>query len=389
MWLRFIFLILFVLALASSALPISFPVSSATFSGRTMDVMAKDSNSVLEVRFDNPGTSFSFSVSNTSEVSISMSQNVDPAYSQPNYFSVIIDEVIQPGSDGCLSSTFNTQGWENQVKYNLLIANKLDPNIIHTITVFKLTEAQFNQINVRPNAMSLHEIILGGPSPQIMKNEISQSPERKIEFIGDSITAGFCNLCDSSCDIKTGAGLESHFASWPAIISRSLNAEFHTIAWSGYGLLNNCCGGTTHMPEVYQRTLSSDPSSPSWNFSRWIPDAVVVNLGTNDFGSGRYDEKSFVAAYVDLATNITKVYGSNVSLFLACGPMSSSYCAGVHKTIAVVNQLPSLVAPKATYFLDQADLSVELNCCGHPSSADDLEMAESGAAFIKNAMQWD
>ena len=144
------------------------------------------------------------------------------------------------------------------------------------------------------------------------------------------------------------------------------------------------------MQEIYQRTLASVSDGEAWDFSSWKADAVVINLGTNDIGSGQYDEEGFAAAYTQLALNITQAYGpSEVVLFLACGPMTDAYCGGVQSVLENLAGIsdPS-VAPRAAYFLDQTQLGVTLGCCGHPTASDDAAMADAGAAFIMEKMEW-
>lgn len=70
------------------------------------------------------------------------------------------------------------------------------------------------------------------------------------------------------------------------------------------------------MPEIYLRALSSDPTGPRWDFGRWTADAVVINLGTNDVNSGRYNETEYVDAYLSLAATISEAYGPEVSAFV-------------------------------------------------------------------------
>ena len=41
---------------------------------------------------------------------------------------------------------------------------------------------------------------------------------------------------------------------------------------------------TDPLPTIYPRAFASDTNSADWSFS-WIPDAVVINLGTNDFST--------------------------------------------------------------------------------------------------------
>ena len=179
-----------------------------------------------------------------------------------------------------------------------------------------------------------------------------------------------------------GAEVESHWDSWAPRIARQLDADFHTVAWSGYGLVQNCCGGDTTLPAVYRRALGSDPSDGNaWNFSSWTPQAVVINLGTND-GAEVAATDAFVDTYVELAKNITGAYGVGTELFLACGPMATYYCDAVGATIDALT-----AAGLRAHFLDQTNAAVDA-CCGHPSVDDDIYMATSGADFIAGVMGW-
>jgi len=122
-----------------------------------------------------------------------------------------------------------------------------------------------------------------------------------------------------------------------------------------------------------------------WDFSAFVPDAVIINLGTNDWFSGYFNATTFTAAYVSLAYNISAHYGPDISLFLACGPMTSGYCKAVQNTISTLAADPS--AP-AAYFLDQTDLGLTLGCCGHPSASDDEAMAVATAKLVLDTLGW-
>jgi hypothetical protein len=47
----------------------------------------------------------------------------------------------------------------------------------------------------------------------------------------------------------------------------------------------NCCDAGEIMPEywLHTRGCEAQGSAPTWNFARFIPDLLVINLGTNDF----------------------------------------------------------------------------------------------------------
>ena len=354
--------------------------------------------------FDHPGTEIAFTTTaGCSAAFIGLSQRVDPTYGEPNYFEVFVDGRRVVSEEGALHS-FSTESFTSSRVETVKLAD-LDPSRSHFISVFKGTEPQWNEIAVRPNYVTFHGLTLEGDDACGLGTP-QPAPSRRLEFIGDSITCGYCNLCSkeqqeaappedglewlrhlrrgsprgSSLQLgDNGAELESHWDSWAPRLARSLDAEFHTAAWSGYGLVHNCCGGNTTMPMIYRRTLATVPES-HWNMSQWVPDGVVINLGTND---GQVATTSaFTDAYVDLCTNITGAYGPQVELFLACGPMSTEYCDAVAETISRLTE-----QGLRAHFLDQRNAAAD-QCCGHPSVEDDTAMAEQGAAMIAAVMGW-
>ena len=141
------------------------------------------------------------------------------------------------------------------------------------------------------------------------------------------------------------------------------------------------------MPEIFTRTLASSSAIP-WNFTQWEPQVVVINLGTNDKLND--DEPSVSAhyqrAYVDLILNISAWYRhTQPSFFLACGPISEAYCSYVMNTIEIVSLRYGIPA----YFLDQRGILDDSNqCCGHPDSSADVDIAITTAKTIAEVMQW-
>ena len=110
--------------------------------------------------------------------------------------------------------------------------------------------------------------------------------------------------------------------SWATGICDTLGAECHYNAWSGFGMVANCCGGSTLGSDVWTRTLAtvgsanaSDPhgttATNTWDFSKWTADAVVINLGTNDHLGTKPTAKSaaFVKRYEELVMAAAKEYG--------------------------------------------------------------------------------
>ena len=333
---------------------------------------------------------------------------------KPNYFLSWCDGVPQPG--GLYNATFNSSGWSSAPSGIAVVpvCSGLDPHAGTSVVIFKSTEAQWNSLLPTPNFVTFH----GFQEPEVAAP--APAPRRKrIEFLGDSITAGFCNLCFDNGGIPNTVATESYAHSWANLICQHFDADCQTAAWSGYGMVQNCvslifphqlyctvcihsnhlllfqCGGATLMSDVWRRILASvpseDPKDPhgttaanAYDFA-FAPDALVINLGTNDGLSRRPQNiADFNATYLDLTLSAAQAY-DNVTFFLACGPMDEAYCGPVQWVIAELT-----ARGKPAHFLDQRGILKPPGaaCCGHPSAVTDINMAAAGSAFIAKAMGW-
>ncbi len=179
------------------------------------------------------------------------------------------------------------------------LAAKLDESA-HEVTVFKRTEpcvgvSTFVGFRLPEGGRALP------PPPR---------PKRRIEFIGDSITAGLDAL-------RVGYGCiiaeENNYVTFGAVAARALGAEYVCIAYSGGGVHRKPRGGIW-MPGLYLRTLPDDPKS-SWDFrAHPKPDVVVIHLGTNDGYS-----KDVVKSYAAFISRLRKRY-PKAHIFCVSGP---------------------------------------------------------------------
>jgi hypothetical protein len=306
----------------------------------------------------------------------------------------------------CIYCTFDTHGHPSGaiVDYLFLSEEDLAPvGSPHEIRIMKPIEPEWGAKIPSPNWVTFHGLVLNavnanangkaGNTPKDKDTGKIAPPSKprrqhRIEFIGDSITAGMCNLCTSGN--PANYTMESFALSWPTVMCETIGAECSTVAISGYGLVSNCCDktGPVHMPEVWKRTVATRPTggSNAWDFSNWVPDALVVNLGTNDFMEPRH-HGNYVPAYIELIKAAHGYYGDGLNAFLACGPMSSSYCPEVH---AVIGNLTAM-GIKA-HFLDQTPFlngTFGHRCCKHPSAGVDAAMGKYGAEFIAKTLGWE
>ena len=115
-------------------------------------------------------------------------------------------------------------------------------------------------------------------------------PRCRLEFIGDSITSGEGAIGAQTEEDWASAffSAENHYARMTA---DALHAEYRILSQSGWGILAGWDNDPRHvLPPYYRqicgvaagaRNASLGAQEPN-DFTAWQPDAVIVNLGTND-----------------------------------------------------------------------------------------------------------
>jgi hypothetical protein len=201
--------------------------------------------------FDMNGVQVKATVTGTTGLYASMSGMC----AEGNTFQVFLDGVIQP------KSRFNTSAWKpgEVIKVPLFTSGSLAADANHAVMIVKDTEPQFAGTRVKPNYVTFHGFSGDSSATRLVEpaHQSSSPPQRKVEFLGDSITAGFDNQCDIPGSPKGFPWSESFTKSWATGICNALGAECHYNAWSGFGMVANCCGGSTLGSDVWLRTLAS------------------------------------------------------------------------------------------------------------------------------------
>ncbi|KAL2811250.1 hypothetical protein BJX63DRAFT_433542 [Aspergillus granulosus] len=240
----------------------------------------------------------------------------------------------------------------------------------------------------------------------------SQAPTHMIEVIGDSITVGYgldgVNPCTNT------AALENNPKTYAALAAKAVGADYSVIAWSGKGLVRNIATGEVDdsplMTELYTRYGANDADN-SYPFAtartEWAPDAVVITLGTNDFGYLAYDASGqayparpvinateFTAGMVNFVNRIQNTYypDSNIHFFLMASPMLSdtwpTAADAQHTTLS--NGLKSAVAQIGSnaHFIDWAPQGAEVGCDYHPNAATNAAQGEVLAGVFSDVLGW-
>jgi lysophospholipase L1-like esterase len=249
----------------------------------------------------------------------------------------------------------------------------------HDALLYKRTEAFFT------TAQFLGFMVAGG---QILDHAFN-TQNRRIELIGDSITCGYGDEgMGPTCPFTNGT--ENEYLAYGALTARALGAEQVTLAWSGKGVYRNYDGTMTEpVPVLYDRTIATSATS-SWDFKSEIPDAVIVNLGTNDFAQGD-PGSGFVSAYDAFVKKIRGHYPT-ATIFLAVGPMlgdpslttARGYVQGVVSTETQAGDTRIAYVEFA-----QQDIAADgAGCDYHPSLATHQKMATVLTAAIKGKLGW-
>ncbi|MFT6731617.1 MAG: hypothetical protein ACJA1H_002960, partial [Glaciecola sp.] len=220
----------------------------------------------------------------------------------------------------------------------------------------------------------------------------SLSKNRKIEFYGNSITAGYAIEDTTGKDSPEGT-FTNNYLSYAAITARHYDAKYKCICRSGIGITVSWIPQI--MPEIYDRLNPLDPNS-KWNLSADEPDIVVVNLFQNDtwlvnlpehkefkkrFGTKAPSEKEIINAYQQFVGNLRNHY-PKANIICTLGSMDAAKEGSKWKEyikIAVANLDDKKMH---THFMPY------LKSKGHPTINDQQTMAKSLIEFIDNNIEW-
>lgn len=112
----------------------------------------------------------------------------------------------------------------------------------------------------------------------------------KLEFIGDSITSGE-GTYGALPDTDWLAMYMSSSQNYATYTAKALDADYRLISQGGWGVLCGWDNDPRHnIPSCYEKicglgfgpTNEATGTQKDYDFSAWQPDAIIVNLGTND-----------------------------------------------------------------------------------------------------------
>jgi hypothetical protein len=258
-------------------------------------------------------------------------------------------------------------GVAGQASY--VLATGLAAGTTYEVSLYKRTEASTAGRTQVSGVTFPHGGTLLSPSPPA---------EHRIEVIGDSISCGY-GVLGASSTCTAAAANEDHADSYGALAAATLGAELYTIASSGRGVIVNIDGTTTGtVPEIYGDILpyvGSGFNVTAWDFASWVPDAVVIDLGTNDFLFANGDPgAAFGSTYLSFLQTVRHDYPDAYILCangaILSGTEYDQAGAYINSAITAMNDSKISYLPFGTQ-----DASNGEGCDGHPNVTTQQAMA--------------
>ena len=216
--------------------------------------------------------------------------------------------------------------------------------------------------------------------------------ERRIEFVGDSITCGFGIEGKSVCDnFKTST--ENPLINYASLTANGLGAEYQLTSWTAIGVYSNSVKDESvtepdnawTMPVIYDYTdkavdgmLGNEPEK--WDFSRFAPQLIIVNLGTND--------KDFTRGIPERTAAFENCYREFIVHIREKNPQAHIICALGAMGRELLPQVENAVKALADERITSLGFDVQREEDGigsewHPSAVTHRKMADKLIAEIK------
>jgi lysophospholipase L1-like esterase len=314
----------------------------------------------------------------------------------------------------------------------VVVRTQTVPQGTHEITVVRSSEALFGDTTFIP-------FTFGGDTTQLPPVRY----ERRIEYIGDSITCGYGDegpnaTCPYDVPIRQARNdrgevvdvkipeTQNIFLAYGSLAARRLSAQATTLCFSGKGVALNYreqgvgegkldpsakpdADAKTTIPEYYLRTLATekpDATKPqsAWDFaSEPQPQVVVINVGTNDFA--RDVDQNGIADGIDLGAfrqkyreflAFVRAKRPAAKIFLAVPPMVTDKFpldnarSDFRSTLRGIVDEVNGAGDRDVFFLELVEMGVRygLGCDYHPNLEVHRIMADQLVGAIRDKTCW-
>ncbi len=227
-------------------------------------------------------------------------------------------------------------------------------------------------------------------------------PQRKLLFIGDSVTCGEAVRRKPECS-KDESWWDA-YNSYGALTARALDAQFQLVCHGGRGLVRDWQGkkDVQNAPEFFPLVIP-DERNASYQLANYVPDGILVSLGTNDFNRalGAFPERGeFVAKYATFVRQLTQAFPA-ARIWLTEGAIvydetvggahqvSDKAVSAKQKTTlrSYLQEVAAQVGESHVRYLPAHHYPGD-SCDPHPTGPEHLSMARDVADAIRIELGW-
>ncbi len=330
----------------------SATVSSATFTGNNARLIGRfDRNTSGQAKFTWPGSAIEFRFEG-SKAAINMESQASVR------FQVTVDDKTQ-------------DLWTQAGSHSYALAANLAGGT-HTVRLTRVNESTAGVTS-----------FIGDPQVDGTLLTAAPAPQKRLLVIGDSITAGY-GVEGTSATCHYTLDTSNQQLTYAALAANALGADLHAIAWSGIGAWRSYGEKTPAYPTIlarYPRTLADETTSV-WNSAQYTPDAILINIGTNDYWEGSASD-DYRLAMANLIAKVQSDYNGK-PIYLIVSPMLTKAIHEAQKQV-----LSTLEKTKIKVLdLGQNDGSEGFGCDYHPNSTTHARLAKVLEKNLKTDLSW-
>ncbi len=226
--------------------------------------------------------------------------------------------------------------------------------------------------------------------------EFPYTQGKRIEFIGDSFTAGMS--ADTSlvpCDANKWYDQHNAYDAFGPRVARALKLNYMITAVSGMGAYRNWNSDAPVLMDVYESVfLTAAADDPRWDFHTWPADIITILLGTNDMSDGDsvtprlpFDSTQFIFRYVAFLKMISSNYPDATFVLLQVTNPEAEKMEALQKCHLEIKQKAEaeIAGIKPIILYTFSPLSLD-GCGGHPSVKEHEKMAKELMPVIQKLL---
>jgi len=279
-----------------------------------------------------------------------------------------------------------------------------DKKVKHTVTFIKLSESLHGSLRINEIKADSNKIKPTGEK------------KKKIEFIGDSITCAYG--VDGTEEDHYSTTTQDGTKSYAYMTAKQFDVDYSIVAYSGYAILSAVSFDgertpDTALPDFYDKlgivagdamfTLGTNEfddgtyelQSTQWDSSEFVPDLIVLNLGTNDSfyfytidpSKVAAETEVFVQKYEEFLAQLRSIY-PNTEILCTYGTMGQYIVADVER--AINNYINNTGDTKVhTYWFNVQDSDKNgMGADTHPNAKSQLDSAHELINEIERLYGW-